>query len=604
MDRLAVEPVSTDSNTLITFNELRRYLNTQILGQESLVESLLVTLLASGHLLIEGPPGLAKTRAIKALSHGVQCDFQRIQFTPDMLPADLTGSDIYRPEDGSFRFQRGPLFHNLILADEINRAPAKVQSALLEAMAEHQISVGMTTYALPRLFLVMATQNPIEHEGTYPLPEAQLDRFMLHAVVDYPDRATTLPDHGSGAARGAGRARVAAPGTSCPAGNRFRGAPRNPRPEPRRVGGRLHRRAGRCDPPSRQLQRQAGRMAALGCQPARGNRDRARRARDRLAGRTRLREPRGCPGDCAERAPAPAAARLHRAGTRRHRAGLHRRIAAEGPGAMIVPDLAELTALRGAARGLSLRARRPAMAQLQGGHRSAQRGRGLEFEEVRLYTAGDDARNIDWRVTARRGRTHTKLFREERERPVWLVADMHPGLYFGSRRQFKSSVLLRAAAMLGWAAAMGGDRVGAVLSLPASAPLISPPRAREAGVLPVLQALVESQPTGPGLTTPGGLHDAVSALRPLLQPGSLVLSLSDFRAGRRNRGHARERQPAQRLQVVVDHRPAGAQRIAVRKLSRGPARPHLVDGRRPAAAPAGSSPGTRANGAWTVSRRD
>ncbi|HUW77006.1 MAG TPA: DUF58 domain-containing protein [Gallionella sp.] len=195
---------------------------------------------------------------------------------------------------------------------------------------------------------------------------------------------------------------------------------------------------------------------------------------------------------------------------------------------MIVPDLEELSALRGAAQGLSLRARRPAMAQLQGGHRSAQRGRGLEFEEVRLYTAGDDSRNIDWRVTARRGRTHTKLFREERERPVWLVADIHPGLYFGSRRQFKSSVLLRAAAMLSWAAAIGGDRVGAVISVAGSQPLILPPRAREAGVLPILQALVESQPTGPGMPAPDGLRNAVSALRPLLQPGSLVLLLSDF----------------------------------------------------------------------------
>ena len=191
MDSLVVDSSISQSNNLSTFKELQRYLNTQILGQESLVESLLVALLAEGHLLIEGPPGLAKTRAIKALAHGLECDFQRVQFTPDMLPADLTGSDIYRPEDGSFRFQRGPLFHNLILADEINRAPAKVQSALLEAMAERQISVGMTTYALPRLFLVMATQNPIEHEGTYPLPEAQLDRFMLHTLIDYPDRATT-----------------------------------------------------------------------------------------------------------------------------------------------------------------------------------------------------------------------------------------------------------------------------------------------------------------------------------------------------------------------------------------------------------------------------
>ena len=180
-----------NSSTLAAFQGLRDYLNSQILGQEKLVESLLVALLADGHLLVEGPPGLAKTRAIKSLAHGLECAFQRVQFTPDMLPADLTGSDIYRPEEGNFQFQRGPLFHNLVLADEINRAPAKVQSALLEAMGEHQISVGMTTYALPRLFLVMATQNPIEHEGTYPLPEAQLDRFMLHTLVDYPDRATT-----------------------------------------------------------------------------------------------------------------------------------------------------------------------------------------------------------------------------------------------------------------------------------------------------------------------------------------------------------------------------------------------------------------------------
>jgi MoxR-like ATPase len=174
------------------FVGLRDYLTSQILGQDTLVERLLVVLLSDGHLLVEGPPGLAKTRAIKALAHALECDFQRVQFTPDLLPADLTGSDVYRPEEGTFRFQRGPLFHNLILADEINRAPAKVQSALLEAMAERQISVGKASYPLPPLFLVMATQNPIEQEGTYPLPEAQLDRFMLHTRVDYPDRATTL----------------------------------------------------------------------------------------------------------------------------------------------------------------------------------------------------------------------------------------------------------------------------------------------------------------------------------------------------------------------------------------------------------------------------
>jgi MoxR-like ATPase len=147
---------------------------------------MLIGLLADGHILVEGAPGLAKTRAINVLSKGIQGDFHRVQFTPDLLPADLTGTEIYRPQLGTFEFQKGPLFHNLILADEINRSPAKVQSALLEAMAERQITVGQATYALPQLFMVMATQNPIEQEGTYPLPEAQLDRLLLHIKVDYP----------------------------------------------------------------------------------------------------------------------------------------------------------------------------------------------------------------------------------------------------------------------------------------------------------------------------------------------------------------------------------------------------------------------------------
>ena len=147
----------------------------------------MIALLADGHLLVEGAPGLAKTTAIKTLASGLEADFHRIQFTPDLLPADLTGTDIYRPQDGSFRFQQGPIFHNLVLADEINRAPAKVQSALLEAMGERQVTIGRTSYPLPELFLVMATQNPIEQEGTYPLPEAQLDRFLMYVRVDYPD---------------------------------------------------------------------------------------------------------------------------------------------------------------------------------------------------------------------------------------------------------------------------------------------------------------------------------------------------------------------------------------------------------------------------------
>lgn len=165
---------------------LYTWLTEQIVGQEHLVQRMLLALLADGHLLVEGAPGLAKTKAIKTLAMAIEGDFHRIQFTPDLLPSDVTGTDIYRPEQGSFEFQPGPIFHNLVLSDEINRAPAKVQSALLEAMAERQVSVGSTTYPLPALFMVMATQNPIEQEGTYPLPEAQLDRFLMQVLVDYP----------------------------------------------------------------------------------------------------------------------------------------------------------------------------------------------------------------------------------------------------------------------------------------------------------------------------------------------------------------------------------------------------------------------------------
>lgn len=166
--------------------ELNRYLNTRILGQPALMTRILIALLADGHLLLEGAPGLAKTRAVKELAAGIEGSFHRIQFTPDLLPGDLTGTDVYHPENGTFIFAKGPIFHNMVLADEINRAPAKVQSALLEAMAERQVTIGSKTYPLPELFLVLATQNPIEQEGTYPLPEAQLDRFLMYVTISYP----------------------------------------------------------------------------------------------------------------------------------------------------------------------------------------------------------------------------------------------------------------------------------------------------------------------------------------------------------------------------------------------------------------------------------
>ena len=180
------------SEAQLQFLDLKQYMESQIIGQSMLIERMLIALLSNGHLLVEGAPGLAKTKAIRKMAEAIECDSHRIQFTPDLLPADITGSDVYHPENGTFVFQKGPVFHNLVLADEINRAPAKVQSALLESMGEHQVTVGANTYLLPELFMVMATQNPVENEGTYPLPEAQLDRFLMYVKMGYPDADSEL----------------------------------------------------------------------------------------------------------------------------------------------------------------------------------------------------------------------------------------------------------------------------------------------------------------------------------------------------------------------------------------------------------------------------
>jgi len=168
------------------FLTLREHMQNTIVGQSRLLDRLMVGLLTGGHILLEGAPGLAKTTAVNALASGVHANFQRIQFTPDLMPGDLTGTEVFDPKEGTFRFIAGPIFHEIILADEINRAPPKVQSALLEAMQEHQVTIGGDTHALSDLFIVMATQNPLEQAGTYPLPEAQLDRFLLHVTLDYP----------------------------------------------------------------------------------------------------------------------------------------------------------------------------------------------------------------------------------------------------------------------------------------------------------------------------------------------------------------------------------------------------------------------------------
>ena len=176
-------------NTLDSIKTLQTQMSDSIVGQKDVIKNLVIGLLANGNILMEGLPGLAKTRAVKSLARNMEADFSRIQFTPDLLPSDITGSEVLYTEAGdpTFRFEAGPIFANIVLADEINRAPAKVQAALLEAMEERQVTVAGTTHKMPDLFMVMATQNPIEQEGTYPLPEAQMDRFLMHVYVDYPD---------------------------------------------------------------------------------------------------------------------------------------------------------------------------------------------------------------------------------------------------------------------------------------------------------------------------------------------------------------------------------------------------------------------------------
>jgi MoxR-like ATPase len=248
---------------------------------------MLVCLLSDGHLLVEGMPGLAKTTAVKALAEAVEGDFHRIQFTPDLLPSDLIGTDIYRHEKGEFEFRQGPLFHNVLLADEVNRAPAKVQSALLEAMAEHQITVGQRTYPLPKLFMVLATQNPVEQEGTYHLPEAQLDRFLMQAVVTYPTRDEELKileldsqqqQHSSTSRRP----------SRCP-GGAVRDAPRRRRAVSGPEAAQLHRRSGAGDPQPEALRRRPGPLVPLRRLAAGQYRAGPLRPRPRLARRRRVR---------------------------------------------------------------------------------------------------------------------------------------------------------------------------------------------------------------------------------------------------------------------------------------------------------------------------
>ena len=456
---------------------LQAAMNAEVLGQPRVIERMVLGLLADGHLLIEGLPGLAKTRAVKAMAHHLKADFSRIQFTPDLLPSDVTGTDIYYSDGGKgeFRFQPGPVFGNILLADEINRAPAKVQAALLEAMEERQVTVGQDTHPLPDLFMVLATQNPIEQEGTYPLPEAQTDRFLMKVLVEYPAPADELAV--IRLVRGEEQAAAAPPATDA--------GPAPPTDQPnvftarREIAG-LHvaeaietyivdlvnatRQPARPSP-------DLGRQIEFGASPWAGLAlDRCGRALAWLNGQDFV-----SPGDIQAVAPGRAAPPGRpllrgqgRRAQRRRRARRPRQAGRGDPMAGAAPadprihvGIDRLAALEHRARGFDFLPRQPVGSVLSG--RRASRVRGLEFEEIRAYLPGDDVRAIDWKVTARTGAPHVRVTREERDRPALLLVDQRQAMFFGTRLNMKSVTAAEVAAVAAWRILGAGDRVGGMV---------------------------------------------------------------------------------------------------------------------------------------------
>ena len=517
-----------------------------IAGQDAMLERVLVCLLAGGHLLIEGVPGLAKTLTIKTTAQVLGGSFQRVQFTPDLVPSDLVGTRMYRPDSGSFDTELGPVFCNFLLADEINRAPAKVQSALLEVMQEHQVTIGHDTHLVPEPFLVMATQNPIESEGTYPLPEAQVDRFMLKILVGYPEHDEELTV--------VQRSLTAAPQLRQVLElERLRDLQNAGSRRLRRSGHRqLHGAAG--DRDARAGQVRAGRHGALHLlrrQPARPDQPRPVGEGARVHPRPRLRRRAGRRVAREGRAPAPARAQLpgpRRAGGRRQdprrgdregdRAGARpeqagdrsltiapettefaRRPDRPGPGAL--PE----TLLR----ALDLTIGRRIEGMLAGDHRSSVLGAGSELAQVRPYIPGDDVRRIEWNVTARTGETHVRIDLAERVLVTWLALDVSASMSFGTAERRKADVAEGVALALGHLASRRGNRLGLV-GFGDERSQVIPPRAGRAGMLGLLLSL-RREPVleGGGATSLGAALGLVSRMA---RQRSLVAIVSDFRGPR------------------------------------------------------------------------
>ena len=458
---------------------------------------MLIGLLANGNLLIEGLPGSPR-RARSRRSRRISADFARpVHARPAAVRRHRRGDLRADREGRQFQFQQGPVFANLVLADEINRAPAKVQSALLEAMEERQVTVAGKTYTLPELFMVLATQNPIEQEGTYPLPEAQLDRFLMHVVITYPDEDTEGAIIKLDREENAQASKAAAAPAAVPQQAIFDARARDRRDFRVRSRAALHGRphlrhavsGALREPLSKWIQSARARAAALrstaarGCAP--GSTAKICHARSYASGDARL-------------PAAPADPDLRGAIARRHRRPGHRqdRVAGrrgmrafmpEQRGTGVYVDLEQLIALEQRGRRVSFLPRQPVHSLLSGRYASRMRGRGLNFEEIRDYRPGDDVRSIDWKVTARLQQPHVRVFNEERDRQALLVVDQRLSMFFGSRLAMKSVTAAQAAAV--WPGAFSaGDRIGGIVFNDTDIAEVRPQRSRR-NVLELLHAL-------------------------------------------------------------------------------------------------------------------
>ena len=494
---------------------LRTEMGKVIVGQSHLVDTLLIGLLSNGHILLEGVPGLAKTLAITTLARAVDAGFSRIQFTPDLLPADLLGTLIYSQKNEDFVVKKGPVFANFVLADEINRSPAKVQSALLEAMQERQVTIGDDTYPLPQPFLVLATQNPLEQEGTYPLPEAQVDRFMLKAKISYPNKQEE---------RDIVRMNLA--GTGMPAVNKVI-APEDI-VKARKVVEDVYMDEkiekyiidiifATREPAEYNLGKLQNLRRLAPCVDLAGQ----GRPRLRLHPPPRLRHPRGRARRLPRRAAPPYRPDL-RGRSREHLLGGDHHRHPEQRNRTLTMQESENDILK-RVRKIEIKTRGLSNEIFAGKYHTAFRGRGMSFSEVREYRAGDDVRDIDWNVTARSRKPHIKVYEEERELTMMLLVDVSASRMFGTTERLKKNIITEIAAVLAFSAAQNNDKVGCIFFSDKVEKFI-PPKKGRSHILMIIRELIGFRPESAGTK----LSEPVRFLTNVNKKRCTTFILSDF----------------------------------------------------------------------------